>query len=480
MLAWVLFSALCGILIGPRAAADPVPGTTRQKSAGQAVRLTIVAPEQFHPALGEFVQHKKRLLSTELVSLEQVLQNSPGVDDPERLKRFLYERWRNRGLRYALLVGDIDVMPVRYMVLDRVTPAAFDYAFCPSDLYYADLAKRDGCFEDWNGNKESFHKGYFGEVRGEKNKKGPINFDRVDYLPEIAVGRWPVSTPAEAEIVARKTMAYEEGLLDGTRPNACTATFVNVGGFVDCRSLMDNWAAALPAGWKVNTRYYADNKRNDGTPPPNEKHVIDLLNEGQGLVVHAGHGHENGWAGSLSVKSLKQLRNADRLPVMISIGCSTAHFAPLAPYAAYVDVDGMSHKGTNHGEVFHSPPPPPAPYQKGSYNPSGLGEQMLRRGPQGAVAYIGCCTGAQGCALTLEEGFMKAIARRRNPRLGDCWTDAIVYYYRKEHLATLKPTESWYPPAIFFQGMKFMVFGDPSLQLPTPRERMTALLQRNK
>ena len=67
-----------------------------------------------------------------------------------------------------LLVGDVDVMPVRFMVLDRVTPAAFDYAFYPSDLYYADLAKADGSFEDWNARKEG-HAGYFGEVRREQN-----------------------------------------------------------------------------------------------------------------------------------------------------------------------------------------------------------------------------------------------------------------------------------------------------------------------
>src|ERR1019366_9383103 len=97
--------------------------------------------------------------------------------------------WRGRGLGYALLVGDVDVLPVRYMCLDRVTPAAFDYAFYPSDLYYSDLAKADGSFEDWNARKESFHAGYFGEVRGEKNKQDPINFDQVDYLPDIAAGR---------------------------------------------------------------------------------------------------------------------------------------------------------------------------------------------------------------------------------------------------------------------------------------------------
>jgi hypothetical protein len=32
-------------------------------------------------------------------------------------------------VRYVLLVGDARLVPVRYMVLGRVTPAAFDYAF---------------------------------------------------------------------------------------------------------------------------------------------------------------------------------------------------------------------------------------------------------------------------------------------------------------------------------------------------------------
>ena len=88
-----------------------------------------------------------------MVSLEEVLKSSPGVDAAERLKRYLFEAWHTRRLGYLLLVGDVDVMPVRYMVLDRGTPAAFDYAFYPSDLYYADLAKPNGEFEDWNAMK---------------------------------------------------------------------------------------------------------------------------------------------------------------------------------------------------------------------------------------------------------------------------------------------------------------------------------------
>ena len=141
--------------------------------SGGTNRLLVIAPGILQPALQEFVAHKQKLRPTELRSLESILQETNGADDPEKLKRFLYAQWRERGLGYVLLVGDVDVLPVRFMVLDRVTPAAFDYAFYPSDLYYADLAKADGAFEDWNARKEGFHAGYFGEVRGEKNKDGP-------------------------------------------------------------------------------------------------------------------------------------------------------------------------------------------------------------------------------------------------------------------------------------------------------------------
>ena len=98
-------------------------------AAGVTNGLLVIAPNAFHPALGEFITHKQTLLPTELVSLESVLQKTGGADDPEKLKRFLYAQWRQHGLGYALLVGDVDVLPVRYMVLDRVTPAAFDYSF---------------------------------------------------------------------------------------------------------------------------------------------------------------------------------------------------------------------------------------------------------------------------------------------------------------------------------------------------------------
>src|SRR5271154_5002010 len=146
------------------------PARSSANDRPNAKSLVIVAPRSFHAALGAFVTHKQKLLPTRLVALEDVLKDHAGVDDPEKLKHFLYDAWKKDHVGYALLVGNAHLLPVRYMVLDRVTPAAFDIAFYPSDLYYAALARADGSFDNWNARHDGFHAQYFGEVHGEKNK----------------------------------------------------------------------------------------------------------------------------------------------------------------------------------------------------------------------------------------------------------------------------------------------------------------------
>jgi hypothetical protein len=436
--------------------ADPPAGT-----GGKS--LVIVAPRAFHAALAQFVAHKEKLLSTKLVALEDVLARQPGVDDPEKLKWFLYDRWKNDRVGYVLLVGNCRVMPVRYMVLDRVTPAAFDYAFYPSDLYYADVARADGSFDDWNARRDGIHAEYFGEVRGEKNKNDPINFDKIHYVPEIAVGRWPVATPAQAARVARKTIRYENDLRSGHKPGARNAAFFVVEGWVDGRGAMDAAAGSLNGRYTIKRHYYG------GGPPPNEEQVRSVLRSGAGVVFHVGHGSDSDWQNCTSLSAMLKTRNFESLPVMISAGCSTARCAPLPPYEGYVDVHGQVHKGTNNGEVFTSPPPPPLAYQPHQDGAISLGEGVVTAGDGGAVAYIGCNTGGQPCALTLLQGFATGLGQGKEPRLGDAWVAAVRHYYEKEHLATLKPNADWYPPSIFFQAMKYMVFGDPSLAMPGPQ-----------
>jgi len=439
----------------------------------------IVTPKRFEAAVGEYATFKRERRPVEVAVLESVIAKTEGADDPERLKRFVFEAWKARGVKFVLLVGGADVIPVRYMCLDRVTAPAFDYAFYPSDLYYADVAKRDGSFEDWNGNKEGFHAQYFGEVRGEKNKTDAMNFDGVDYKPEVAVGRWPVSNVEQLKVVVEKSRAYEMGRVgDGEMGSGQEnvesgkgkverekkqVLAIMTGGWVDMRGRLDSILGMLPRSWKAERLYYSDGDAAFATEAPDEGHVVAGLNGGPWprLVLHVGHGADDRWEGCFSVGSLKKVSNAGHLPVVLSAGCSTARFATLPPYEAYVDVNGRPHVGTDAGEVFSGPPPAPSCYATGPYNKTGLGEQLVVGGLNGAVAYIGCNTGSQPCGVTLLEGFAAAVGKKST--IGECWMEAESYYFDHEGLATLKPSGDWYPASIFFQGMKFMLYGDPSL-----------------
>ena len=74
-------------------------------------------------------------------------------------------------------------------------------------------------------------------------------------------------------------------------------------------------------------------------------------------------------------------------------------------------------------------------------------------------------SGAQPCALTLLDGFQGALRTPQATCVGDAWRIALAQYFEREKLATLQPNDDWYPPSIFFQGMKFVFFGDPTLRL---------------
>ena len=420
--------------------------------------LAIVAPEAWTELLRPFaLARSKEGLAVSICPLE-ALAHARGADAPERIKRALYARWRSGGLRYVLFVGDAAVVPVRFMMLDRATPEAHDTAFYASDLYYADVADAEGAFEDWNARTDAHHARYFGEVHGETHKSDAVDQDGVHYLPELAVGRWPVASAEELRAVVAKTLAYGAG---AAQPSALA---VHADGWVDARPLVERLCDGLAgAGFAVERQLYGGA---GGTPTTASVRAALLARPG--LALHVGHGSNETWHQCLGEEDRDAL--AGGAPsVFLSVGCSTAHLCTEPPYQAYLDADGAEHAGTGGGEVFTAPPPPPAALQPGRFDSTGLGERLLRSPAGGAVVYIGCGTGAQPCALTLLEGFAEALAAEPDARLGDAWNAALHHYHARERLGELVPTDSWYPPSIFFQGMKFLFLGDPTLRLTPER-----------
>jgi hypothetical protein len=316
-------------------AATPIPEPAPPQEPAAAAQgtdparrgLAVIAPAEFRSALEPLLAARAKELPVEFVALEELLreeltqglsprspsaaasQPAPVLDPPEAIKRALHRRWRAGTLGYALLVGDADTFPVRFLVLDRVTEPAFHFAFYPSDLYYADLARDDGSFDDWNGVRDGFHGRYFGEVRGEHHKQDPINFDGISYTPEIAVGRWPVHTAQETAALVEKTLAH--------RPSAAPrARIVHADGWIDARGSARAMAEGLSArGFRVETQIYGEEPESpQGRAPeeagipfrggaPGPARTLDALRKGPELALHLGHGSEQGWHACLGSPS---------------------------------------------------------------------------------------------------------------------------------------------------------------------------------
>jgi len=424
-------------------------------------RLVVLAPAAWSELLAPYLAARASTHTVEFAALEDLLATEAGDDPPERIKRWLHRAWRERGARFALLVGDADTFPVRFMVLDRCTAAAANYAFYASDLYYADLAESDGSFDDWNAEREGFHARYFGEVRGECTKDTRIDFDRVSYAPELALGRWPVSSAEELAAVLAKTLAWQPV------EHAPRALLVHADGWVDERARLGELAQALERGGFAVERQFYGPAAAGAQAEPNPASVLAGLQRGAQLALHLGHGAPDGWHGCLGPAQFGALGELAG-GVFVSVGCSTNRFVCEPPYEAYLDEHGVPHRGTNAGEVFAAPPPPPHWLQPGRYDSAGLGELLLLAPRGGALAYIGCSTGAQPCAVTLAEGLTRALAAAPGTTLGEAWQAALAHFARAEQLAELVPDAGWYPPSRFFQGMKFQLFGDPTLRLARP------------
>jgi len=99
------------------------------------------------------------------------------------------------------------------------------------------------------------------------------------------------------------------------------------------------------------------------------------------------------------------------------------------------------------GEVFKARLLRPLSIKKGKIQSLGLASSFSAR-PNGAVAYIGCSTGGQPCALALMDGFRQELGNEPSPRWAIVGCRRCPTTTTKSSLATLKPNADWYPPSI--------------------------------
>ncbi len=177
----------------PAAAAADAGGSRASYSVEPGLEYVAIASSGMARQLGPLIEWKAdRGMPAQIFTLEAILAQYGGRDDAERLQNFLQDLYYNvtgGTVRWLLLAGDSDVVPVRYLWADRdhsgKRTASINLYL--GDMYFSCLGS------DWDADGDS--------VFGEPGEEDPT--------PELYVGRIAASTPAELEAAVRKTLAYE-------------------------------------------------------------------------------------------------------------------------------------------------------------------------------------------------------------------------------------------------------------------------------
>jgi hypothetical protein len=220
-------------------------------------------------------------LPTLVKPIEEIRAEYPaGRDDAERVRLFLRDAHTQWGTHWALLGGNFGVIPVR-----KAHSTFFGGLDVPSDLYYACL---DG---DWDADGD----GIFGEGFVSNADPG----DNADLDPELAVGRAPVGSPAEAHTFVDKSIhadavpftpqsyrallradvLFPSNWVPGTLPTLDGAELAE---FLKARCDLHPDI--------VLTRFYQNNAPYPGSLPMDKAAFLDSLDAGQNLYIYFGFG----------------------------------------------------------------------------------------------------------------------------------------------------------------------------------------------
>jgi len=372
----------------------------------------IITPHDFITGAQTLADYRAAQgLRTKVVDLDEVFnQFTDGLYHPIAIKAFLkyaYFNWQSPAPAYVLLVGDGHWIFKNYNITNYGSPA-YAPIYMPPYLVWVD---------PWQGEVDS--SSLLAAVAGD------------DILPDLAIGRLPVNSAEEMNIVVSKTLAYEQAApQDWQRRLMFVAdnTPDAAGDFVAMSEQAINQYA--PKSYAID-RIYQNNFQ-----CPDSSYLTDTLRwcskvnyaitstlnqTGALLVNYVGHGSTSRWSGEqiLVNANVPTFDNLDRLPIILSLTCLDGYWS--------------------HPDVAHN---------------SSLMETLLRAPKGGDVASfsptgLGVATGHD----VLQRGFYAAAFTDGVQRFGAATLAAKAELFAAGYDLDLVST--------------FTLFGDPALRLPT-------------
>jgi hypothetical protein len=347
----------------------------------------IVTHADFSAAVQPLATHyRDQGLSVLVVDVQEIYDEfGGGLLDPEAIRAFIahaYAQWA-RAPAFVLLVGDGSYDPLDHTGYGSGT-------YIPPYLAMVD---------PWWGETAADNR--YAAVHG------------ADPLPDVFLGRLPVSTAAEATAVVQKILHYARSPQFGDWNARHVFVADNADGAGHFDAMLDTvYDEYITDPW-IGERVYLDALSDEEA----RQRTLSAWQRGALLISYAGHSSWHQWAveSLFHVRDVAGLHNDRRWPVMLSMTCFTGH--------------------------FHHP-------EYGT-----LDESMLRQDAGGAVATwspsgLGMAIGHD----LLYQGFYKAVFANDVARLGPATLAAKLDLYASS-------------PGLVDLVETYHLFGDPGLPL---------------
>ncbi len=279
------------IVTSVTALSSPTLEVTRAKvSLDQPAQYLIIAHPDFIEGLAPLVQARKAQgLTVSVVDVNDLyMQYSYGVFDPSAIKQYIAYAEQKLGTEYVLLVGgdtydyrnylginSMSFIPSLYMTTDPTSK------FVPVDPLYADV-------DD-------------------------------DNIPDVSIGRFPVRSRADLDLIIAKTLDYAD------KDYGRTAVFASdrYDNIVSYKALSNSVAATLPAGWTIQSIHM-----DDMSVAAAQQQLISAMNNGAALITYTGHSAPTTWSFSrlFMAPQAQTLTNAGRPFVAVQWGCFNTYY----------------------------------------------------------------------------------------------------------------------------------------------------------
>jgi len=283
--------------------------------------LLIISAPEFESAAHDLANWKSsRGITTEVALTSEIGQSK------EEIRNYIkdgYQNW-DTAPAYLILFGDAEFIPTWYQNLH---PSDGDYnqGHTASDMYYADMAN------------------YF------------------DLMADMAYGRIPVDTSAQADSVVARIIQYEtnppaeagyynkmtaaayfQDIGGGYAERRFAKTAEDVRGFLEesgyeTQRVFKTESYTSPLYW--NTGDYVFENDTSGAPVPdylrkpifawngNSSDIISKIDQGTFFLLHRDHGYRGGWGDpSFSSYNVSNINNPGKLPIVWTINCETGWF----------------------------------------------------------------------------------------------------------------------------------------------------------